>query len=104
MSRSLSRLKALPPATKVYCKHEYTLANAEFVITVDPDNEDLVKYVEEVRSLRAGGMRTVPTTIVKELASNPFLRSDDLPMQERMGHSGDQVATSAEIRQRKDQF
>ena len=104
MWHSLSRLKALPPATKVYCAHEYTLANAEFAITVDPDNEDLVKYVEEVRSLRAGGKRTVPTTIAKELASNPFLRSDDLSMQERMGHSGDQVATFAEIRQRKDQF
>lgn len=104
MWQSLSRLKALPPATKVYCAHEYTLANAEFAITVDPGNEDLVRYVEEVRSLRAGGKRTVPTTIAKELASNPFLRSDDASMQERMGHSGDHVATFSEIRQRKDRF
>ena len=63
-----------------------------------------MKYVEEVRSLRAGGKRTVPTTTAKELASNPFLRSDDFSIQERMGHSGDQVATFAEIRQRKDHF
>ena len=53
--RSLSRLEALPPRTKVYCAHEYTLANAEFAITVNPDNEEWGKYVEEVRSLRAGG-------------------------------------------------
>ena len=70
--RSLSRLEALPPRTKVYCAHEYTLANAEFAITVDLDNEDFVKYVEEVRSLRAGSKRAVPATIAKELASNPF--------------------------------
>ena len=104
MWQSLSRLKALPPDTTVYCAHEYTLANAEFAITIDPDNLDLTRYVEDVRSLRTEGKRTVPTTIAKELASNPFLRADISSLQERMGYAGDQVATFAEIRRRKDRF
>lgn len=104
MWQSLLRLKALPAHTTVYCAHEYTLANAEFAITVDPNNENLKNYVADVRSLRAQGKRTVPTTIARELDSNPFLRADDSSLQERMGHLGNQVATFAEVRRRKDRF
>jgi hydroxyacylglutathione hydrolase len=35
MWASLSRLAALPPETQVYCAHEYTLANADFALSVD---------------------------------------------------------------------
>ncbi len=42
MHQSLSKLAALPPETIVYCGHEYTLANARFALTVDPDNAALV--------------------------------------------------------------
>ncbi len=45
-----------------------------------------------------------PARTAKELASNPFLTGDDPSLQDRMGHPGDQVATFAEIRYRKDVF
>ncbi len=43
MWNSLSKLKALPPETRVYCAHEYTQANARFALTVEPENRDLVE-------------------------------------------------------------
>ncbi len=41
MYHSLNRLAALPTATKVYCTHEYTLSNAEFALSVEPENHAL---------------------------------------------------------------
>ncbi len=38
MLTSLSRLAALPDDTRVYCGHEYTLANIRFARAVDPGN------------------------------------------------------------------
>ena len=60
---SLSKLAALPPATQVYCGHEYTLSNARFAATVDPENAALQARLKEVEALRAAGRPTLPTTM-----------------------------------------
>ena len=104
MWASLSRLKDLPPETAIYCAHEYTESNAKFAVTADPKNPALIAYAEEVVDKRLRGEWTVPTTIAKELAANPFLRCDDPGLQALMGTSGDAVATFAEVRGRKDRF
>lgn len=104
MWTSLSRLKDLPPETKIYCAHEYTAANARFAVTVDPDNAKLAAYAEDVKLKRQRGDWTVPTILSRELEANPFLRADDPALQAAMGHPGDPVSTFAEIRQRKDNF
>ena len=104
MWTSLNRLKALPPETTIYCAHEYTQANARFAVSVDPDNQALKTYAEEVSARRARGEWTVPTVLERELAANPFLRADDPGLQAAMGHPGDAVATFAEVRERKDNF
>lgn len=102
---SMDRLKqSLPPETVIYCAHEYTQSNAKFAITADPENAALQAYVAEVDDKRARGEWTVPTTMEKELAANPFLRCDDPGLQALMGTSGDAVATFAEVRGRKDRF
>jgi hydroxyacylglutathione hydrolase len=75
MHDALQRLAALPPETRIYCGHEYTLANGLFALTVEPDNEALVRRVAEVEEARAGGKVTLPTTIALELATNPFMRA-----------------------------
>ncbi len=75
MFANMQRLAALPPDTRVYCGHEYTLANGEFALTVEPDNEPLVRRVEEVRAQRERGEVTLPTTIALERATNPFMRA-----------------------------
>ncbi len=104
MWNSLTKLRALPDDTTIYCAHEYTAANAAFALSVDPDNKDLIDYADGVQKKRAAGAPTVPTTIAAEKAANPFLRADILPFQKAMGHAGDAVATFAEVRKRKDNF
>lgn len=105
MWASLKKLMALPRETVVYCGHEYTLSNARFALTVDPDNEALKQRVAEVESLRAAGRATLPTTIGVELGTNPFLRAQDASLQRAVGMSGRNPAdVFAEVRRRKDQF
>ena len=100
---SLSRLKALPPATTLYCAHEYTASNARFALHADPENVRLIDYADEVAERRARGDWTVPTTLERELAANPFLRADDPGLQAQWG-GGDAVATFAALRAAKDTF
>ncbi|HEX8625779.1 MAG TPA: hydroxyacylglutathione hydrolase [Allosphingosinicella sp.] len=75
MHDNLQRLAVLPPETRIYCGHEYTLANGLFALSVEPDNDALVRRVSEVRAARERGEATLPTTIALELATNPFMRA-----------------------------
>lgn len=100
---SLSRLKALPSETTLYCAHEYTEANARFALHADPDNRALQDYVEEVSRKRAAGEPTVPFPLARELAANPFLRADDPAMQTRWGGARPDE-TFARLRAAKDSF
>ena len=74
MHDNLQRLSKLPPETQVYCAHEYTLSNARFAVTVEPDNQELADRLRAVEAARAAGEATVPTTIALERATNPFMR------------------------------
>ena len=104
MWNSLSKLKALPPDTLVYCAHEYTQANAKFALTIEPENRDLVARAAMIDAMRAEGKSTVPGTLAEEFKTNPFLRADLPPLQAAAGAPGDAVATFASIRLRKDKF
>jgi hydroxyacylglutathione hydrolase len=75
MFRALGLLKGLPPETLVCCGHEYTASNARFALTVEPDNAALQARAREVEAARAGGQPTVPVSLERELATNPFLRA-----------------------------
>ncbi|MFZ9396721.1 MAG: hydroxyacylglutathione hydrolase [Erythrobacter sp.] len=100
---SLSRIKSWPPATVLYCAHEYTQSNARFALHADPDNAALRDYAAEVDAKRAEGQWTVPTRLDRELATNPFLRADDPAMQARWGGSAP-YETFAALRAAKDNF
>ncbi len=89
MWRSLNKITALPDETKLYVGHEYTLANAEFCLTVEPENTDLRERVKILREWRKNGQPTVPTTVEMEKRTNAFVRAD----------SAEQFA---EIREQKD--
>jgi hydroxyacylglutathione hydrolase len=71
---SLQRLAALPPATRVYCAHEYTLANLGFAKWVEPDSPALARREAQDALARRRGEPTIPSTIALECATNPFLR------------------------------
>lgn len=105
MWQSLQKLMALPPQTQVYCSHEYTLANAEFAVTVDPDNQLLADRKIEIEQLRSLGKPTVPTTIGDEIKTNPFLRPANRAIRQHLGmENASDSAVFAEIRKRKDNF
>jgi hydroxyacylglutathione hydrolase len=74
MVASLGKLAALPDATRVYCGHEYTLANIKFARAVEPGNPALAAREQRAQALRAAGKPTLPSTLGEERATNPFLR------------------------------
>jgi hydroxyacylglutathione hydrolase len=105
MYASLQTLKALPPSTRVYCTHEYTLANAGFALSVEPDNIDLQQKLLAVKELRAANIATVPTTIAEEIATNPFFRVENINIQKELGLVGAAAdVVFAALRQRKDDY
>jgi hydroxyacylglutathione hydrolase len=77
MFGNMTRLKALPPETIVYCAHEYTQSNGRYALVAEPDNPAIVARMRDVDAARAAGQATVPTTIALEQATNPFLRAAD---------------------------
>ena len=74
MYYSLENLGTLPDDTRIYCAHEYTLANLDFALHVEPDNAALQARLEQTKALRARHQPTVPSTMGIEKQTNPFLR------------------------------
>lgn len=109
MLASLDRLAALPGNTQVCCGHEYTLANAAFAQTVEPDNHALAARAETARALRARNVPTLPAVLDDELAANPFLRvdavrDDRMPWPKGTPPSRSRVDRFAALRLAKDHF
>lgn len=71
---SLTLLANLPEDTLVYCAHEYTLANIDFALMIEPNNLALQRYQQEAIILRKKNLATIPSSIKQEKAINPFLR------------------------------
>ncbi|WP_317929204.1 hydroxyacylglutathione hydrolase [Halioxenophilus sp. WMMB6] len=76
MRLSLQQFRSLAPGTKIYCAHEYTLANLKFAQAVEPANADLKLKYKWAAEQRESGQPTVPSTIGNELVTNPFMRWD----------------------------
>jgi hydroxyacylglutathione hydrolase len=105
MWRSLSKLMLLGDSMRVYCGHEYTLANVRFALTLDPGNRDLAARMREVEKLRAENAPTIPSTIALEKSTNPFLRvqSDEIRRTLNM-RDANEIEIFAEMRARKDVY
>lgn len=109
MLASLDRLASLPDDTRVCCGHEYTLANAQFALAVDPDNLALQAASDEATRARGAGQPTLPSTLARERACNPFLRTDrpavHAAVARRLGRPPqDRIECFAELRRWKDGF
>lgn len=79
MHASLSALARLPPSTRIYPGHEYTLANLRFAAHVEPDSDAVRARLAAVTAARARGEPTVGATLAEELETNPFLRAASSP-------------------------
>jgi hydroxyacylglutathione hydrolase len=103
MVDSLSKLRALPDNTRVWCAHEYTQKNLQFALTVDPQNPDLQTRYRQVQEARHRGEATVPSLLEIEKRTNPFLRWDDRALQSA-ANSNDPVRVFGRLRGMKDLF
>ncbi|NUY56564.1 MULTISPECIES: hydroxyacylglutathione hydrolase [unclassified Salinivibrio] len=104
---SLKKLASLPIETEVYCAHEYTAANVAFALTVEPENDDLHLYREEVNRLRAQEKQTLPSTIGREKRINPFLRIHEpsvIQAVSRRAQDNTELEVFRALRQWKDEF
>jgi hydroxyacylglutathione hydrolase len=81
----VQKLLALPGTTSVYCGHEYTAANGRFALTIEPENDELVKRMASVTALREKNAPTIPTTLALEQQTNPFLRVSQPGIRARLG-------------------
>lgn len=98
LHRSLQRLAALPPDTRVYCTHEYTLANLAFAAAVEPDRPEVAEAIARVRAQRARNEPTLPSTIGQERRINPFLRAAEPPVAEAARRqAGGPLTTEGEV-------
>ncbi len=107
---SLTTLAKLPKTTNVYCAHEYTLANLNFALTVEPQNLALLARIDYCRQQRVCKKSTIPSTIEQELSSNPFLRVDQASVQHAIAENIEQppvtdvIENFALLRSWKDTF
>ena len=69
---SIQKINQLPDETKIYCGHEYTLSNLEFVIS-QINSEFIKKKYTETLEKRSMNQITLPTTLEIERKINPFL-------------------------------
>ena len=109
MFDSLAKLTALPANTAVYCTHEYTMANIAFAEAVEPNNQALITYKQWALQQREKNIPTLPTSIQKELAVNPFLRCDSTELVTNVSQNMEATLTSkqatfASLRSWKDNF
>jgi len=109
MHDSLARLMQLPDHTRVYCGHEYTLANIRFARAADPENAALQALEAHARKLRDQDLPTLPSSIGQERATNPFVRCGEPPVVASASrYAGkaleDPVSVLAAIREWKNHF
>ncbi|MEA2988509.1 MAG: hydroxyacylglutathione hydrolase [Alphaproteobacteria bacterium] len=105
MWNSLLKLRALPDDTRVFCGHEYTMANIRFAKTIEPGNALLAAREQEVARLLTEKKPTIPSLMGEEKAANPFLRADVPEVANAVGLAGKPAwQVFAEIRERKNKF
>jgi len=95
----------LPPDTRVWCGHEYTLANLQFALTIDGDNQVLRAKFERVLEQRRRGEQTVPSTVAEELQFNPFMRVGAKAIKLAVGSADDtDIETMGKVRATKNKY
>ena len=105
MWNSLLKIRTLPKETKIYCGHEYSKNNADFALSLEKNNNELIKRANEINRLINKNSFTVPTTVKREIETNPFLRADVDNVKKILGMENSSTEeVLGEIRRRKDIF
>ncbi|XP_040296542.1 hydroxyacylglutathione hydrolase, mitochondrial isoform X1 [Bufo bufo] len=96
-------LGRLPPETRVYCGHEYTINNLKFARHVEPNNEAIKQKLAWAKETYNNGEPTIPSTLAEEFTFNPFMRVREKSVQQHAGED-DPISTMGAIRKEKDNF
>ena len=76
MYNSLRKINALDNHTNVYCGHEYTLTNLNFLLSIFPTNKNLITEKEKINKQIKEFGSSVPFNLGSEKLVNPFLSPD----------------------------
>jgi len=110
MYQSLEKLKSLDNQINMYCGHEYTVANLQFALAVEPNKAELLTRIEKVQKMRNDGHPSLPVLLAEEKQTNPFLRCDDKALAasvlKKMAHVdvNDPISVFTQLRKWKDKF
>lgn len=109
MYASLQKLSNLNPSTRLFCGHEYTVANLDFALTVEPNNQTAQQHQNWALGQIAAQRPTLPSTLSLECQINPFLRCSQPSVIQAAEQHADQtlpdpIAVFKTLRQWKDQF
>jgi hydroxyacylglutathione hydrolase len=73
MFQTLKKINSLDDKTMVYCGHEYTYANLDFLISIFPNHKDLIAEQKKIESQIAKTDQSIPFNLGREKIINPFL-------------------------------
>ena len=108
MFHALKKITKLPINTNIYCGHEYTLSNLKFALEADDTNKELIEEFKKVENKINSNIPSLPTTLDKELKVNPFLRCDNINIQnkiiEKFKVSNNELEVFTALRKWKDNF
>ncbi len=108
MFHALKKITKLPTNTNIYCGHEYTLSNLKFALEADDTNKELIEEFKKVKNKINSNIPSLPTTLDKELKVNPFLRCDNINIQnkiiEKFKVSNNELEVFTALRKWKDDF
>jgi len=108
MFNSLKKITKLPTNTNIYCGHEYTLSNLKFALEADDANKELIEEFKQVENKINLNTPSLPTKLDKELEVNPFLRCDNINIQnkiiEKFKVSNNELEVFTALRKWKDNF
>ncbi len=74
LHQSMLLFKQLPPATQIFCAHEYTQQNLRFAQTVEPENSAIKDHMHNLKQQSTSC--SLPSSLALELSINPFLRTE----------------------------
>jgi hydroxyacylglutathione hydrolase len=103
MLESLTMIRLLPDATRVWCAHEYTEKNLYIATLLEPSNSALKRELQDVKRIRADGQATIPLSLGKQKQLSPFLRWDD-PVLRTATETNTDLSTFRFVREFRDRF
>ena len=96
MFHSVSRLAELPSNTRVFCGHEYTLANLAFAKQVEPNNTEITVTISKTKERLETQGCSLPSTLGDEQKINPFFRCGETTVREAVENFSQKKLNSPE--------